>query len=130
MKIERRCHILGRAVATLFPSSFSSLGVSIIALLLATTFVFALPAGAEIYKWTDSHGDLHFTDDRTSIPKEFRSSITVDTDVGGGSSVKQDVDFQKILETLEKKQAEMPPGQVLSEQDTKALTEARRKLGR
>ncbi len=42
----------------------------------------------------------------------------------------REVDNQKTIETLERKQAEMPPGQVLTEQDVRALLEARKRVGR
>jgi hypothetical protein len=124
MNTEQRCHRLHLFL------TLSGLGVSIIALLMATILLLPLPASAEIYKWTDASGDLHFTDDPASIPKKYRNSVIVDSDSGENSAVMQEVDNQKTIETLERKQAELPPGQVLPEQDVRALLEARKRVGR
>lgn len=124
MNTDQRCHRLHLFL------TLSGLDVSIIALLVATILLLPLPVGAEIYKWTDASGNLHFTDDPATIPKKYRKSVIVDTDSGGNSAVMQEVDNQKTIEALERKQAEMPPGKVLSEQDVRALLEARKRVGR
>ena len=32
-------------------------------------------ASAQIYKWVDDLGDLHYTDDSTKVPEKYQSSI-------------------------------------------------------
>ncbi len=34
--------------------------------------LFAIPAGAETYRWVDSQGNVNYTDDLGSIPQKFR----------------------------------------------------------
>jgi hypothetical protein len=43
-------------------------------ILLAMIFLLglALPAGAEMYKWVDEKGTVHFTDDPSMIPEKNR----------------------------------------------------------
>lgn len=38
--------------------------------------VWACPALAQVYRWVDSHGEPHFTDDRASIPKGAKVETT------------------------------------------------------
>ncbi len=42
------------------------------ALILA---VFAWTAGAEVYRYTDSNGALHFVDEISKVPKKYRSQL-------------------------------------------------------
>lgn len=37
----------------------------------------AAPSRAEIYQWKDSQGTMHFTDDVTNIPSQYRKSSTL-----------------------------------------------------
>ena len=37
----------------------------------------ALPADAEIYRWVDSQGTVHFTDDLSNVPPSARSQATM-----------------------------------------------------
>ncbi len=37
---------------------------------LALTFIFASPVQAEIFKWTDENGKIHYTDDIGMVPDE------------------------------------------------------------
>ena len=46
------------------------------ALLAAIAFAvvwFAPPVSASLYKWTDETGQVHFTDDKSKIPRKFRT---------------------------------------------------------
>jgi hypothetical protein len=42
------------------------------AAILALALAFAVPSLADIYRWEDENGVIHFTDDRSSIPAKFR----------------------------------------------------------
>ena len=42
-------------------------------LVVALIFLFASFVGAEIYKWVDEKGSVHFTDDPTTIPEKFKN---------------------------------------------------------
>lgn len=53
---------------------------SVRGLFLITIFLFVLiPAayGADVYKWTDTDGIAHFTDDPNNVPSLYRSKIEV-----------------------------------------------------
>ena len=41
-------------------------------LVMAALISLALPAGAEMYKWVDDKGTVHFTDDPSMIPEKYR----------------------------------------------------------
>jgi len=43
--------------------------------LLAILIALALPASAEMYKWVDEKGTVHFTDDISSIPEKYREGV-------------------------------------------------------
>jgi clan AA aspartic protease (TIGR02281 family) len=43
--------------------------------LLTILIAFALPASAEMYKWVDETGTVHFTDDISSIPEKYRENV-------------------------------------------------------
>jgi clan AA aspartic protease (TIGR02281 family) len=43
--------------------------------LLTILIALALPASAEMYKWVDEKGTVHFTDDISSIPEKYREGI-------------------------------------------------------
>lgn len=48
-----------------------------LAILLATVSLqLAVGASAEIYRWTDADGTLHFTEDLSQVPREHRSEAT------------------------------------------------------
>jgi hypothetical protein len=87
---------------------------------------------ADLYQYTDNEGVVHFTDDPRKVPAKFRKNERADPDasLSPKESNMREVDNQKTIETLERKQAEMPPGQVLTEQDVRALLEARKRVGR
>jgi len=40
--------------------------------ILAATVLFATPAVADIYRWEDESGVIHFTDDVSAIPSKYR----------------------------------------------------------
>jgi len=42
--------------------------------LLASLALVAAPAGAEIYRWTDAEGHVHFTQDLAQVPREQRAA--------------------------------------------------------
>ncbi len=46
---------------------------SIIVLLL----LFAIPAGAETYRWVDSQGNTNYTDDLGNVPQKYRKSAKI-----------------------------------------------------
>ncbi len=52
----------------------SSFRIGIAVLLLAWA---AAPAAAEIYRWEDGQGTIHYTDDLTNVPPEQRKNATV-----------------------------------------------------
>jgi hypothetical protein len=35
----------------------------------------ALPSGAEIFKWTDEEGKVHFTEDPATVPEKYRDNL-------------------------------------------------------
>jgi len=75
---------------TLVAESRLSLTVTI---LLATVMLFSGNVGAETYRWTDTEGNFHFTDDSTAVPRSNRSKITVEEDITLASpDVRKDVD--------------------------------------
>ena len=39
----------------------------------AGLLVAAGPAASEMYRWTDDKGQLHFTSDKSKIPRQFRN---------------------------------------------------------
>ncbi len=39
--------------------------------------LFAIPAGAETYKWVDSQGNVNYTDDPASIPHKYRKKAKI-----------------------------------------------------
>jgi len=43
--------------------------------LLTILIALALPASAEMYKWVDGKGTVHFTDDISSIPEKYREEV-------------------------------------------------------
>ena len=43
--------------------------------LLTILIALALPASAEMYKWVDEKGTVHFTDDISSIPEKYREEV-------------------------------------------------------
>jgi len=46
------------------------------AFVLAVVFVVAVfPAYAEMYKWVDEKGTVHFTDDPSKVPEKYRSDV-------------------------------------------------------
>jgi hypothetical protein len=42
---------------------------------ILTFFVFIQPVYAEIYKWTDDKGGVHFTEDPFTIPDKYRDKV-------------------------------------------------------
>jgi clan AA aspartic protease (TIGR02281 family) len=44
-------------------------------LVLTILMALALPASAEMYKWVDEKGTVHFTDDISSIPEKYREDV-------------------------------------------------------
>ncbi|HEX9023007.1 MAG TPA: DUF4124 domain-containing protein [Geobacteraceae bacterium] len=39
--------------------------------------LFAIPAGAETYKWVDSRGNVNYTDDLGNIPQKYRKKAKI-----------------------------------------------------
>jgi hypothetical protein len=46
-------------------------------ILLALSLLFPLKLSAEFYKYVDKEGKLHYVDDQSKIPPEYRNNITV-----------------------------------------------------
>ncbi len=44
-------------------------------LIVLVLLAFAGPASAELYKYTDSRGELHFVDDISKVPKKYRKQL-------------------------------------------------------
>jgi hypothetical protein len=51
--------------------------VALLALLGALVAGFALPAWAQLYRWTNDRGEVHFTEGLESIPDPFRGNATL-----------------------------------------------------
>ena len=60
--MKRKKRTSGRAI----------LGLCLLGGMLALPALHAPPAGADIYRWEDESGVLHFTDDPSSIPPKYR----------------------------------------------------------
>ena len=43
--------------------------------LVSILIALALPAGAEMYRWVDEKGTVHFTDDLSTIPEKYRENV-------------------------------------------------------
>lgn len=57
-----------------FAEIFSSSGkMGLISLLLLFSFL-VLPLNAQVFKWTDENGKMHFTDSEANIPKKYRQN--------------------------------------------------------
>jgi hypothetical protein len=44
----------------------------LIAVLTIALVITPFLAGAEVYKWVDEKGDIHFTDDYSKVPEKYR----------------------------------------------------------
>lgn len=61
---------------------------------LGLTFVFAISlvavasnaAGAEIYEWTEDDGVIHYSDDLTQVPEQYRGRVRVTEAEGDGAT--------------------------------------------
>jgi hypothetical protein len=49
-------------------------------LILLFTLLFAMPAGAELYKWIDDDGVFHMVDDLHKVPQQDRGKLGLDLD--------------------------------------------------
>jgi hypothetical protein len=54
--------------------SLAVLGAAIFCILLLSS---AVPSRADIYRWEDGQGTVHFTDDITNIPSQYRKNSTL-----------------------------------------------------
>jgi len=58
---------------------------------LAVLLILAGPAGADIYRWVDDQGTVHFTDELSNVPPAARKSATLHLreapDAGGSLSI-------------------------------------------
>jgi len=50
-------------------------------------FAVATAASAEIYRWTDAEGNLHFAQDLSQVPREYRSQVQKQAPSGSGGAV-------------------------------------------
>lgn len=48
--------------------------LAILVVVLVVGFLSTQPAQAEIYKWTDDKGGVHFTEDPSAIPEKYREN--------------------------------------------------------
>jgi hypothetical protein len=55
-------------------------------LALASALSLSAEAQAQIYKWVDSHGDVHYTDDPSTLPKQAKPRVTEGGDISRISS--------------------------------------------
>jgi len=55
--------------------SFVKIALLVVALV---AFVFPANSGATIYRWQDSEGNLHFTDDLMRVPPSYRERVQVE----------------------------------------------------
>jgi hypothetical protein len=93
----------------------------VVALLLAAL---ALPAGAEIYKWTDAQGNVHYGDQPPSstIPKQFNPQTTKAAEARAEEARRQAAE-QAARKRLEQGKAR----EAASKQQAAGEEEARRK---
>ena len=54
------------------PSAPAILSLWLLLGMLAFSALLVLPASADIYRWEDENGVIHFTDDPSAIPKKYR----------------------------------------------------------
>ena len=59
----------------MYPIKARGLGMNKTFFLLTILIALALPASAEMYKWVDEKGTVHFTDDISSIPEKYREDV-------------------------------------------------------
>ncbi len=56
-------------------------------LIILLLIFLALPAKGEVFKWTDSRGTVHFTDDPSLIPEQYRpKALKADAPAAGETS--------------------------------------------
>lgn len=48
--------------------------LAILVVILVVGFLSTQPVRAEIYKWTDDKGGIHFTEDSSTIPEKYREN--------------------------------------------------------
>lgn len=65
-------------------------------ILLAISLLFPLKLPAEFYKYVDKEGKLHFVDDQSMIPPEYKDNITVYKEKYDHLSEKEKIDQLKI----------------------------------
>jgi predicted aspartyl protease len=80
-------------------------------ILLALSLLVPLKLSAEFYKYLDKEGKLHFVDDQSNIPPEYRNNITVYKEKYDHLSEKEKVnklktDAKKAEETRKRRAAE------------------------
>ena len=80
-------------------------------ILLALSLLVPLKLSAEFYKYLDKEGKLHFVDDQSNIPPEYRNNITVYKEKYDHLSEKEKVDnlktdTKKAEETRKRRAAE------------------------
>ena len=59
----------------MFKVKARTLGMNKTFLILTILMALALPVSAEMYKWVDEKGTVHFTDDISSIPEKYREDV-------------------------------------------------------
>ncbi|MBW1752533.1 MAG: hypothetical protein JRJ46_05410, partial [Deltaproteobacteria bacterium] len=90
---------------------YNSKTVAFLWILLALSLLFPLKLSAEFYKYLDKEGKLHFVDDQSKIPPEYRNNITVYKEKYDHLSEKEKVDnlktdAKKAEETRKRRAAE------------------------
>jgi hypothetical protein len=77
--------------------------ISIILLVFLIGSWMALPlAQAQVYKWTDQEGTIHFVDDRSKIPPEYQDKIEKEYPFKAKPEENQKEDLAKEGKTEEK----------------------------
>ena len=91
--------------------NYNSKTAAFLWILLALSLLFPLKLPAEFYKYFDKEGKLHFVDDQSKIPPEYRNNITVYKEKYDHLSEKEKVDnlktdAKKAEETRKRRAAE------------------------
>ena len=98
--------------------------------ILISIVLFSMSASAEYYRYVDKDGNVHYTDDLTSIPESQRTDINEYTGFQGGSSdqVKDEQKEETPQPLLEEEQAKNKPDMDKFSEIKKQLDQKKEKL--